>query len=218
MDNAVALVRAYLHLNGYFTVTEFPVMEALRGGGYRTATDLDMLAFRFARAAGDPSMLGPGGGASKRLRLADPELGASITAPDMLIGEVKEGRADLNRAIRDPAVLATALVRFGCCNAEDAIDIVRTIRSEGSAATPDGHLIRMVMFGSRPTESRGSIRVIAMGHIVAFLQSHIRRHWDVLHQVQTKDPAFGFLLTLEKARRGLPISGTRGPRRKRVQS
>ena len=71
MDNAVALVRAYLHLNGYFTVTEFPVMEALRGGGFRTATDLDVLAFRFARAAGDPSMLGRGGAATKGLRLPD---------------------------------------------------------------------------------------------------------------------------------------------------
>lgn len=26
-DDAVALVRAYLHLNGYFTVTEYPVLE-----------------------------------------------------------------------------------------------------------------------------------------------------------------------------------------------
>jgi hypothetical protein len=29
MDNAVALVRAYLHVNGYFTVTEYPVVEAV---------------------------------------------------------------------------------------------------------------------------------------------------------------------------------------------
>jgi hypothetical protein len=30
----------------------------------------------------------------------------------MLIGEVKEGRAELNHAARDPAVLAAALTRF----------------------------------------------------------------------------------------------------------
>ena len=47
MDNAVALVRAYLHVNGYFTVTEYPVLEAARHGGYRTVTDLDVLAVRF---------------------------------------------------------------------------------------------------------------------------------------------------------------------------
>ena len=50
MDNSVALVQAYLRINGYFTVTEYPVI-ALRGDGtYRTATDLDVLAFRFPHA------------------------------------------------------------------------------------------------------------------------------------------------------------------------
>ena len=50
MDNAVALVQAYLHVNGYFTVAEYPVLESLRHGGYRSITDLDILAFRFAGA------------------------------------------------------------------------------------------------------------------------------------------------------------------------
>jgi hypothetical protein len=47
VDHAVALVESYLRLNGYFTVTEYPVIEACKFGGYRTATDLDVLAFRF---------------------------------------------------------------------------------------------------------------------------------------------------------------------------
>ena len=47
MDNAVALVQAYLRLNGYFTVSEYPVVATRSGGEYRTATDLDVLAFRF---------------------------------------------------------------------------------------------------------------------------------------------------------------------------
>jgi hypothetical protein len=50
MDNAVALVQAYLNVNGYFTVTEYPVVEAIKYAGYRTATDLDVLAFRFPGA------------------------------------------------------------------------------------------------------------------------------------------------------------------------
>lgn len=32
MDNAVALVRAYLNVNDYLTVAEYPVLEALRHG------------------------------------------------------------------------------------------------------------------------------------------------------------------------------------------
>ena len=51
MDNAVALVQAYLRLNGYFTVSEYPVVEELRHGGVRTMTDLDILGFRFPGAA-----------------------------------------------------------------------------------------------------------------------------------------------------------------------
>ncbi len=30
MDTAVALVETYLRINGYFTVTEYPVIEAAR--------------------------------------------------------------------------------------------------------------------------------------------------------------------------------------------
>ncbi len=32
MDNAVAQVQAYLQVNGYLTVTEYPVLEAARDG------------------------------------------------------------------------------------------------------------------------------------------------------------------------------------------
>ena len=53
MDTAVALVQAYLHVNGYFTVTEYPVLEAFHRDHTRAVTDLDVLAFRFAHAAHD---------------------------------------------------------------------------------------------------------------------------------------------------------------------
>jgi hypothetical protein len=53
MDTAVALVQAYLHVNGYFTVTEYPVLEASRPDATRSVTDLDILAFRFAHAEHD---------------------------------------------------------------------------------------------------------------------------------------------------------------------
>ena len=47
MDTCVALVQAYLHVNGYFTVAEYPVLEAYRGNRARIVTDLDILACRF---------------------------------------------------------------------------------------------------------------------------------------------------------------------------
>jgi len=49
MDNAVALVQAYLRINGYFTVAEFPILEGSHGQLHEV-TDLDMLAIRFPGA------------------------------------------------------------------------------------------------------------------------------------------------------------------------
>ena len=71
MDTAVGLVQAYLRVNGYFTVAEYPVLDATGPAGPRTITDLDILAVRLHRAPGasgaadaplDPA-LGAGGGA-----------------------------------------------------------------------------------------------------------------------------------------------------------
>ena len=119
MDPAVALVQAYLQINGYFTVTEYAVVEAAgRSGPYRTSTDLDVLAVRF-----------PGAGHAivrRRHRRhddgvaldSDPALGASDDRVDMIVGEVKEGRAELNRGARDPRVLEAVLTRFGCARSQ----------------------------------------------------------------------------------------------------
>ena len=80
MDTAVGLVQAYLRVNGYFTVAEYPVLDATGPGGPRTITDLDILAVRLHRA--------PGASGTVDAPL-DPALGAGGGA-DMIVGEVKE--------------------------------------------------------------------------------------------------------------------------------
>ena len=57
---------------------------------------------------------------------------------------------------------------------------------------------------ARPAPDRDDGRgqgyqVISLKHVVSFLQDYLRQHWDVLRHAQFKDPAFGFLMTLEKA-------------------
>lgn len=204
MDNAVALVQAYLRINGYFTVTEYPVFEATKGGGYSAATDLDVLAFRFPgagrRLAGGAD--GPGGFAP------DPILGAPGDRPDMIVGEVKEGKAELNRAARDPRVLAAVLARFGCCPGDFAERVAAQLVRTGRAKT-GGHEARLVAFGVR-VDAAASPRYhrVSLGHVTDYLERYIREHWDLLHHGQFKDPAFGFLVTLEKARRGRPDDGS----------
>lgn len=110
MDHAVAIVEAYLQINGYFTVAEYPVIEALGKRRYTAATDVDILAIRFAGAG--RMVPGPGAGFAFE---PDPAFGIGGAQADMLIGEVKEGRAELNPAALDPDVLQVALTRFGCC-------------------------------------------------------------------------------------------------------
>jgi hypothetical protein len=205
MDPAVALVETYLRVNGYFTVTEYPIVEATRHEGYRTATDLDVLAFRFPGAGRLVPNVGrkpPSGSAEERFA-PDPELGSAGQEADMLIGEVKEGRAELNQAATDPAVLRAVLTRFGCCDPQHAPAVAKELLRAGSAITHCRHRVRLVAFGSLVDDPRSrKYSVISLGHIKQFLDNYIREHWSVLSQAQFKDPVLGFLLVQEKARRG----------------
>ncbi|KAA3628282.1 MAG: hypothetical protein DWQ09_09140 [Proteobacteria bacterium] len=198
MDNAVALVQAYLNLNGYFTVTEYPVLEMQRGRRFRVVTDLDILAFRFPHAGRRVI-----GDAARATRFeTDPELGCPVGQSDMIIGEVKEGRAELNRGARNPKVIAAVLARFGCCSADTVAGVVETLLRDGRAVTETGHCVRLLAFGSvNPNGVSESFESLALRHVVEYLQSYLRQHWEVLRHAQFKHPAFSFLMTLEKALR-----------------
>ncbi|MEX0601183.1 MAG: hypothetical protein WD423_06990 [Rhodothermales bacterium] len=210
MDNAVALVRTYLHVNGYFTVCEYPVLEAARRS-YRTVTDLDVLAVRFPGAGRFV-----GGSIDARRDVdsrfePDAVLGVAGSAPDMLIGEIKEGRPRLNEAATDVLTLQAAMVRFGCCSADEAASLADDVVRQGSTRSPHGHRIRLVIFASTGDATmRDGIRVVPLGHVVHFLEEYLEENWDVLRHAQFKDPAFGFLMTLAKARRAGGPSGHAG--------
>lgn len=149
MDNAVALVQAYLRVNGYFTVAEYPVIEAMREGGYRAATDLDILAFRFPGSGQLVPKTGKESSGDSMVTVPlDPALAVARDEADMLIGEVKEGSAELNQATTDPAVLRAALARFGCCPPDHVPHLVEGLMCRGKVVTPGGHRIRMIAFGS----------------------------------------------------------------------
>ncbi len=204
MDNAVDLVQAYLRLNGYFTVSEFSVLEADRRGGTRTATDLDILAFRYA-GAGRP-VTNARRQVPQLLRFEpDPVLGAASDAADMIVGEVKEGRAQVNEGALHLKVLESALSRFGCCPADTAGQVARQLLAEGEARNAHGHRVRMIAFGSVGESSR-RWRVITMGHVVQFLEDYISECWQVLRDVQFKDPGLGVLQLRAKALRALPAA------------
>lgn len=170
MDNAVALVQAYLHVNGYFTVAEYPVLESLSHGGYRSITDLDILAFRFA-GAGRPMLSKRGKGAiqiDQETYGPDLALGVGADQTDILIGEVKEGSAELNTGIADPITMKVALARFGCCAPAEADEVAHILLKQGHVTLSSGHGLRIVAFGSvNETHPKPYLR-ISLGHVVTF--------------------------------------------------
>ncbi len=198
MDIAVALVQAYLRVNGYFTVAEYPVIEAVQRGKYRTVTDLDILAFRFPNAG----RLVPGAEEGQAPFFEpDPLLGVSRKEADLIIGEVKEGRAELNHGAQDPNVMRVALRRFGCCGASEVSVVDQLIRT-GEAKLSSGYRVRLVAFGTSQSDQESpGFQVILLHQVMDFLQNYVKQHWKILKHGQFKDPALGFLLTLEKIRR-----------------
>lgn len=200
MDHAVALVQAYLQLNGYFTSAEYPIIAGAGRNGFRTITDIDILAFRFP--SGTPMAKGARK-SPKGLDITglDPGLDVPVEQIDMIIGEVKEGRVGINTGIRNPEVLRTVINRFG--EVGDTDRVVDHLLRTGSATVQPSYSIRLIAFGSFPPgEAVPPCRIISLGHVLQFLQAYVRKHWHMLRHLQFKDPAFGFLMTMEKARRG----------------
>jgi len=205
MDHAVALVQAYLQLNGYFTSAEYPIIAGA-GRKTRSITDIDILAFRFPSG-------GPARPAARRrtkgldITEIDAGLGIQPNAIDVIIGEVKEGRVGINSAIRDADVLKTVISRFS--HGDDDARIAAELLDNGEVTLRSGYTIRLVVFASFPPGSPvPPCRIISLGHVVEYLQGYVRKHWNLLRHLHLKDPAFGFLLLLEKARRG--AAGRRG--------
>jgi hypothetical protein len=208
MDHAVALVEAYLQLNGYFTSAEYPILARAGRNGAQMITDIDIMAFRFPSGlpAASPKRAPRGLDVSD----VDPGLGVSPDNVDMVIGEVKEGRVGINTGIRDREVLRAVISRLGDA-AGDEDRIIDDLLKSGSATLASGYVVRLVAFGAFPPgEEVPPCRIISLGHVLDYLQSYVRRHWNVLRHLQFKDPAFGFLMTLEKAKRG--GAGRRGER------
>lgn len=198
MDTAVALVEAYLRLNGYFTVTEYPVLEVSRRDGTRTVSDLDVLAFRFPATGHDLRLRRHGALRGDLHGQTDPALGASPGQADMIVGEVKRGQARFNAATCSAEVLAAGLLRFGCCPPDEAPTLARTLLARGAADSAHGHRVRMVAFGQPAEEARGW-HTVPLASVIAYLQHHLREHWEVLRHVHFSSEVLDLLALLKRA-------------------
>lgn len=194
MDVAVGLVQAYLRINGYFTVTEFPIVQSIGEAAYRAATDIDVLACRFPRVSDG------GVGTGERQAAVDAALSVPPDAVDMIVGEVKESKAAFNPAGLNRDVLATTLARFGCCPLRHAQELVRDLLHQGSATTHAGHRVRLVAFGARPSRS-DRYESLSLTHVQSFMEVYVEEHWQALKTSPSKDQMLGWLMLREKLRR-----------------
>jgi len=205
MDAAVGLVQAYLRLNGYFTVTEYPVVARTTHGG-TTLTDIDVLGVRFPGAQRWIPEKGRG-----RALPTDPELGLVNEGLEMIIGEVKEGQARLNRGAYSLRVVETAIRRFGCCARDPAATARAVVEGHTAETVAGGGMpchIRMVVFAGSEGEATSRYRVILLRHAFAFVSDHLRRYGDVFLRTQLKDEVLDVMALWVKV--GLPM----GPSRK----
>ena len=198
MDHAVALVEAYLHANGYFTVAEYPVMAALPKGGYASATDVDLLALRLCEAGG---VVTARSGRAPEDFTPDPVLRVPEGRADFLLVEVKEGRAELNQGARDPEVLSAVLARFGLPSHPDLERSLRELERSGRTRWPDGTWVRLLAFGSTVDSDVRGFHAISLPHVASYLRGYLRENWGVLRHAQVRHAAFGFLALLEQVER-----------------
>ena len=109
MDIAVNLVENYLRLTGYMTLSEFEVQRRDKKGRFKTVTDIDIMGIRFPGGVyvGDPHSEQD----CELLLVDDPVLELEDEMIDVIIGEVKQGQAELNPGIKDHGVLHSMLRR-----------------------------------------------------------------------------------------------------------
>lgn len=203
MNAGVELVQAYLHLNGYFTISELPVIRESRRG-YEEVTDLDLLAVRFPWAG----FVVPGGtpGPEDDLSLAlDPALVPRNGLVDVIIAEVKEGKARINARLRTRDALLTALRRVGIAPDAVTVDAVRELQQRGTARLEGDEAVapcqvRILAFGDGKMGARSGYQVISLRHVAKFVEGYLDRYHDVLRPSDLPEAALGILHLLRKVR------------------
>ena len=177
------------------------------GGGYRDVTDLDVIAVRFPHVPHVPSPR-----AARPLDVflgTDPALAAAEDRVEVVIGEVKEGAARLNPALRRAETVAFALRRAGCCP-EDAVEeearlVARTGEREFAMPELVRCRVRLIAFGGHGIAAEPGVRTVSLGHCAAFIAARLREARDVLAGAQLKNPVLGLFALLDKIGQITPV-------------
>ncbi len=202
MNAGVELVRAYLQINGYFTVTELPVIRETRSG-YEEMTDLDVLGVRFPWATLAIPRGRPGPEDDLRLHV-DTSLVSDHSRVDVVICEVKEGKPRVNERMRSRDALLTALRRVGLLPERHLGSVVEELQHRGVVVRDRGDgiapfRIRILAFGHGEAGGRHGYTVVSLAHVSRFLENFLDRYHDVLKPSDLPG-AMGILHLLRKLR------------------
>ncbi len=195
MDIAVNLIENYLRLTGYLTLSEFEVQRRGKDGHYKTVTDVDVMGIRLPGEIylGDPHE------DCHLLLIEDPVLQLEDDTIDIIIGEVKQGHADLNPGIKDHVVLHSVLRRVGWAYEEPLEAVVRGLQENLIHYSPgkgNGRVrTRIVAFGRSETND---LNTISLTHVVNAMLRFFEEHEEAFRPVQFKEPAPAFLRLLLK--------------------
>jgi len=198
MDIAVNLVENYLRLTGYMTLSEFEVQRRDKDGRFKTVTDIDIMGLRFPGDIylGDPQQPAD----YEMLLIDDPVLEHAENTIDVIVGEVKQGQAEFNPAIKDHGVLHTMLRRIEWVYDVGINEVIDGLQRQGVHRAPSkgGAIVRtrLVAFG----RSRYSnLNTVSISHIVTTLLEFFQKHEDAFRPIQFREPAPAFLSLLLKS-------------------
>jgi hypothetical protein len=196
MDIAVNLIENYLRLTGYMTLSEFEVQRRGEDGQYKTITDVDIMAIRMP---GEVYLSDPHEDCHLLL-IDDPVLGLEDDAIDVIIGEVKQGHAELNPGIKNHVVLHSMLRRVGWAYEEPLETVVDGLQDNMIHYSPgrsNGRVrTRLVAFGR---SDQNDLHTISLTHVVKTMLRFFEEHEDAFRPIQFKEPAPAFLRLLLKA-------------------
>jgi len=198
MDIAVNLVENYLRLTGYLTVSELEVQRKDPKGQYRIVTDVDVIAIRMPGAlyVGDPHKAQD----CALLQLEDDALMLEDETIDIILGEVKQGPAELNSGIKDHAVLHSVLRRFEWLFADTTQEVIEALQRKLIYRGPGrqgGHIrVRIVAFGRADEYGEN---VIPLSRIISSLLGFFSEYEDAFRPIHFREPAPAFLRLLLKS-------------------
>jgi hypothetical protein len=201
-DPAVALVCAYLRINGYFTLTEFEVSVATKHG-YRSLTDLDVIAVRLPTLAERHRRSAHERRTEGGIIVAlDPALHVDESRLDVLFVEVKQGKTEFNQAMRNPLVLEAGLLRVGGSLGVPVEEAAGLLAERGEYVGGEQR-VRLLAVGSYGRVGRGT--TLHHRHLLAFVEHHVEQYAEALKAMEAGDPVVGFIELVRKAKN--PPSG-----------